>query len=97
MRILPQEALQRLTPRGVIRKAKNVAATTPIEFVRGFGHNENLPTLYLFRKGVQGLITSSDDELPAVLGNCDTADFTLELPPSLEDWLGEYDGEIAHW
>ena len=97
MRIQPHEALQRLSKRGVVGKAKGVKSSTPVEFVRGFGHNENLPTLYLFRKGVQGIITSSDDELPAVLGNCDTADFTVDLPPCMEDWLSEYDGEIAHW
>lgn len=96
MRILPQEALQRLTPRGVIRKAKNVAATTPIEFVREVGDNE-FPTLYFFRKGTQGIIAPADDAIRPILADCDTADWTVELPPNLIDWLGEYDREITYY
>ena len=95
MRIQPHEALQRLSKRGVVEKAKGVKSSTPVEFVRGFGHNENLPTLYLFRKGVQGIITPADDFIRPILADCETADWTVELPPSLIDLLGEYDRQIT--
>ena len=95
MRIQPHEALQRLSKRGVVGKAKGVKSSTPVEFVRGFGHNENLPTLYLFRKGVQGIITPADDFIRPILADCETADWTVELPPSLIDLLGEYDRQIT--
>lgn len=94
-RILPNDALQRLTPRGVIRKAKGVPASTPIEFVREVGDNE-YPTLYFFRKGQQGIIAPADDSIRPILADCEQADWTVELPPNLIDWLGEYDREITH-
>lgn len=93
-RILPQEALQRLTPKGVVRKAKGVPASTPIEFVREVGDNE-YPTLYLVRRGKQGFVIPADDKIRPFLADCDSIDFTVELPPSLIDLLGEYDRQIT--
>lgn len=93
-RIQPHEALQRLTPKGVVRKAKGVAASTPIEFVREVGDNE-YPTLYFFRKGQQGIIAPADDTIRPILADCDTLDLTIDLPPSLIDLLGEYDRQIT--
>lgn len=95
-RILPNEAIQRLTPRGVIRKAKGVAASTPIEFVREAGDNE-YPTLYLVRRGKQGFVIPADDKIRPFLADCDSIDFTVELPPSLIDLLGEYDRQITQY
>jgi hypothetical protein len=51
--------------------------------------------MYLFQKGTQGIITSTDDTLPLILGECDKADFTAELPPNLEEWLTGIDEEIT--
>ena len=93
-RILPNDALQRLTPKGVVRKAKGAAASTPIEFVREVGDNE-YPTLYFFRKGQQGIIAPADDTIRPILADCDTLDLTIDLPPSLIDILGEYDRQIT--
>lgn len=90
--VLSIEAVKhRLEQRGIIRSVRGIKASTPIQFVRSFGND----TMYLFQKGTQGIITSTDDRLPLILGECDKADFTSELPPNLEGWLTGMDEEIT--
>ena len=86
-----EDVKHRLEQRGIIRKVKGIKASTHIQFVRSYGND----TMYLFQKGTQGIITSTDDTLPLILGECDKADFTSELPPSLEEWLTGMDEEIS--
>ena len=86
-----EDVQHRLEQRGTIRKVKGIKASTPITFVHSYGND----TMYLFQKGIQGIITSTDDTLPLILGECDKADFTSELPPSLEEWLAGMDEEIS--
>lgn len=84
-RILPNDALQRITPQK--RRAKAKTGET-IQFVREVGN------VYLFNKGKNGYILPADDSVIPLLGECDNGDFTLDLPPALEDWLADYDKEI---
>ena len=96
MRISANEALQRINASP--RRAPSVSGSvqTPIEFVREFGEDEH-STLYLFKKGSDGIIAPADSSLRPVLAECDGADWTAELPPSLVSWLGEYDREIINF
>lgn len=51
--------------------------------------------LYVFGDGDgNAIVTPSDGELPPIIGVCEDADFSQPLPPSLKDWLGEYEREI---
>ena len=96
MRISANEALQRINVSP--RRAPSVSGSvqTPIELVREFGEDEH-PTLYIFRKGEEGIIAPADDELAPILGECEKTDFTVELPPSLVDFFCEYDREIINF
>lgn len=90
MRIQPNDIILILSKRGAIRKVRGIKASTPIKFVRSYGND----TMYLFQKGTQGIITSTDDALPLILGECDKVDFT-SIPPNLEEWLTGIDKEIT--
>lgn len=68
---------------------KSAQKATSTEFVRDIDSN-----VYLFRKGKGSLVLPADDELTPVLGESESGDFTLELPPSYENWLATYSGEI---
>ena len=87
----PNDVISILSKRGVVSSVRGIKASTPVEFVRSYGND----TMYLFQKGTQGIITSTDDTLPLILGECDKADFTAELPPNLEEWLMGMDEEIT--
>ena len=83
----PQQSIQRLT---VFRApAKGKKAPSPIEFVRSIGN-----TVYLLRQGGSGIVAPGDDELMPVLGEAERADYTIELPPNVADWLTEYADEV---
>lgn len=48
--------------------------------------------IYVVKQGKKGLLLPSDDELAPVIGEYDIVGTTM--PPSLQDWLGEYQREI---
>lgn len=83
-KITPQEALDRLN------QGKRKSKGKPTEFVRDINDS-----VYLFRRGNEGMVAPADDELPAMLGRCDDGDFTLELPPVVEGWLQDYADEVT--
>ena len=96
MRRQPDDVISILSKRGVVRSVRDIKASAPIRFVRSYGND----TMYLFQKGIegsqmQGIITSTDERLPLIIGECDKAYFTSELPPNLEEWLMEMDEEIT--
>ncbi|MBO4849851.1 MAG: C10 family peptidase [Prevotella sp.] len=89
MKITPQEALARLQPSGM-RKAKGGGPTLSLAEEIG-----DAAPLYVFGDGDgNAIVTTSDSELPAIIGVCEDADFSQPLPPSLIDWLGEYEREV---
>ena len=92
-RITPHEALQRVSSaqqqgmRLAPAKNKKIEVT---EFVRDVDEN-----VYLFRKGEGSLVLPADDELTPILGESDSGDLTIELPPPYEDWVEMYAKEVA--
>ena len=92
MRRQPDDVISILSKRGIVRSVRGIKASTPIKFVRSYNN-----TMYLFQKGTQGIITSTDDRLPLILGECDKADFTAEIPVNLGEWLAGMDEEITSY
>ena len=92
-RITPSEALQRASSvqhqgmRLAAPKAKKKAV--PTEYVRSLDDS-----VFLFRKGTQGLILPAFDEVTPILGEAEQADFTTELPPHVQAWLAGYAEEM---
>lgn len=92
-RITPDEALQRSSTaqQQGMRRAKPVNQKIT-KFVRDIGGN-----VYLFRKGKGSLLLPADDGLTPILGESESVDMTLELPPSYEEWLETYCDEVQWW
>lgn len=89
MKITPQEALARLQPQGM-RKAKGGGSSLSLAAEIG-----DAAPLYVFGDGDgNAIVTTSDSDLPPIIGVCEDADFSQPLPPSLVDWLGEYEREV---
>lgn len=91
-KITPEEAMQRISTSQDKKRAK---AVKPMEFVRAIG--ESTDSLYVFRRGDSATITTSDSDLPPVIGETEDADFTQDLPPCMEDWLDGYANEVEWW
>lgn len=91
MRITAQQAIERLTAFRAPAKSSKAggAAVSHPELVRCFEYN-----VYLLRQGKKGLVVPADDEVMPVLGETEQADYTLELPPNVEEWLTEYADEV---
>lgn len=93
-RITPQEALQRVSSaqqQGVRSVASKTKKSVITEYVRDVSEN-----VYLFRRGKEGLVLPADDEVVAVLGEAEQADFMLELPTHVEEFFRGYADEIAN-
>lgn len=90
-KITPDEALQRLASQTTDKRR----AKTVLEFVRPIGDRDD--ALYVFRNGGNATITTSDSDLAPVIAECSEADFTLDLPPCLEDWLDGYVSQVEWW
>ena len=92
-KITPQESIQRITATASRRvmAAPGIKAE-PIEFVREAGETDR--NVYLLRKGQVGMIAPAYDTLSPVIGESEEADFTIDLPPSLEGWIEDYSREI---
>ena len=91
-RITPNEALQRISTaqQQGMRLAKSVnQKATVTEYVRDVDEN-----VYLFKRGKGSLVLPADDEVTPILGESESGDLSLELPPSYEDWLKAYADEI---
>lgn len=94
-RISPSEALQRVSSaeqqgmRLGASKSVSVRNRPLMEYVRDVSEN-----VYLFRRGKEGLVLPADDEVVAVLGEAEQADFT-DMPPHVEWWLRGYAADIA--
>ena len=91
-RITPSEALQRVSSaqqQGMRLVASKTKKSVITEYVRDVDGG-----VYLFRKGKEGLVLPADDEVVAVLGEAEQADFTVELPEHVEAWLKSYAEEI---
>lgn len=102
-RISAEEALARLQGGGVskVRAAKEVAAkkAPALTLAHTVKHNK-AARLYVFNREEEGegkfIITPADSDLPPILGVCDESAFKEgDMPPCLQDWLGEYAREIA--
>ena len=89
-RLTPDEALQRLANGGK-RKAKGTGMK--YSHVRTLGLAD--VALYVFKHGKQHYIVPADDRLIPLIADMEQADFTGDLPPCLNDWLGEYERELA--
>ena len=74
-----------------LRRAKVLSA--PIELVRSIDMSGD-SQLFLIRQGDIGYIAPADDGLEPVIGECEETDFTLELPPAMEEWLDDYAREV---
>lgn len=68
---------------------KRSRALPALEPVRSIGGG-----IYLLRNGKQGIIAPADDTLQPIIGECDQADWTLEMPPCLTEWLDGYNQEV---
>ena len=94
-KITPNEAIQRIgaATQGIHRlmAAPGIKAE-PIELVREAGETDS--NVFLLRKGLVGMIAPADDTLPPVIGESEEADYTIDLPPSLEGWIEDYSREI---
>lgn len=91
----PNEAIQRI--KAVTQSVHRLMTVPgikvqPIELVREIGETDG--NVYLLRKGQVSMIAPGDDTLPPVIGESEDADFTIDLPPSLEEWLYGYSREI---
>lgn len=52
--------------------------------------------LLAFRQGEKALLTTTDDELPTVIGECDV-DGLENMPPAMAAWLEETNREVADY
>ena len=102
-RITPEEALARLQGGSVskVRAAKGVSSKPgpALTLAHTVKHNK-ADRLYVFNRKEDGegefIITPADSDLPPILGVCDESAFNKgDMPPCLQDWLGEYAREIA--
>lgn len=95
-KITPQEAIQRLTATASRRvMAAPGTKIAPVEFVRSVGVADE--SVYLLRKGTEGFVAPADDTMTPCLAESDEVDYTLNLPPCLEDQLDEYAKEVEWW
>lgn len=87
--ITPQEALARLQRQGM-RKAKG--GGTPLSLAAEIG---DATPLYVF-EDVSGnaILTTSDDELPTIIGECE-ANHLDDIPPAMTAWIVEAEREVA--
>ena len=74
---------------GKKRLIKASSDTPTIEFVKT--HND---TVYEFKQNEETILTSSDSDLPLILGKFDSIED--EMPPNMKDWLENY-GEEIEW
>ena len=91
MRITPKEALARLQSSGM-RKAKGGGTTLSLSAEIG-----DAAPLYVFgdEEG-NALITTSDGDLPAIIGVCE-ADHLDNMPPAMAAWLEETEREVKNY
>ena len=71
--------------------AKLLKGSPAIRFMRQVGEG-----LMAFRQDKRAVLTTSDDELPAIIGECD-AEGLESIPPSMAAWLEETAREVADY
>lgn len=71
--------------------AKFPKGFSSIRYIRQVGDS-----LMAFRQGAKALLTTTDDELPTVIGECD-ADHLDDMPPSMAAWMEETAREVKNY
>lgn len=93
-KITPREAIERLSATGLHRAAPGIKAA-PMEYVRSVGVADE--SVFLLRRGVDGFVTPADDDLTPCVAETEETDYTIALPPSYEEMLGDYAREVEWW
>jgi len=65
--------------------------SSPIRFIKQMGGG-----LMAFRQDKKALLTSSDDELPTIIGECE-AEHLEDMPPAMAAWLEETAREVESY
>lgn len=95
MKILPNEAIQRLSSESVRRApgapGVSSAKTTPVEFVRAMGIEDSV---YLCRRGNEALVLPCSDRVNPLIGESEEADLTIEASPAFNEWIEDYAKEL---
>ena len=73
------------------RLEKQFPKGSPIRYVRQMGEG-----LLAFRQGAKAILTSTDDELPTIIGECEAGHLD-DMPPSMAAWLEETAREVANY
>ena len=74
------------------RLAANMPKGSPsIHYMRRMGDG-----LFAFRQAEKAILTTADDELPTVIGECE-ADHLESIPPAMAAWLEETAREVADY
>lgn len=98
----PEEALERVAAdngtSAVIKKKAAASAGLSLVYRADASAKADLPMVYVFSGKNSFVVTSADDEFPAVLGYGDNGDFDADnMPPQLKWWLGEYAREMEYY
>lgn len=98
----PEEALERVAAdngtSAVIKKKAAASAGLSLVYRADAPAKADLPMVYVFSGKNSFVVTSADDEFPAVLGYGDNGDFDADnMPPQLKWWLGEYAREMEYY
>lgn len=98
----PEEALERVAAdngtSAVIKKKAAASAGLSLVYRADAPAKTDLPMVYVFSGKNSFVVTSADDEFPAVLGYGDNGDFDADnMPPQLKWWLGEYAREMEYY
>lgn len=80
-RIKARSRLEKQLPKGSLS----------IRYIRQVGVN-----LLAFRQEKKALLTTTDDELPTIIGECD-ADYLDDMPPAMAVWLEETEREVENY
>ena len=71
--------------------AKMPKGSPSIRYMRQMGEG-----LLAFRQGKKALLTTSDDELPTIIGECE-ADHLEDIPPAMTAWIVETEREVREY
>ena len=93
MRITPDIAIQRISSQG--EGSMRRSSALPLEFVRSIGIADE--SVFLLRRGTEGIIAPADDTLEASIGESEEVDYTVDLPPCYEEMLEDYAKEVEWW
>ena len=91
--LLKNETLNKNNDKDIVFGAEKNSSESEIQFIDSYGYNSD-DAIYIFDIDGENVITSSDDNLPFILGSYNGEFDVNDMPESLKDWLDTYSREI---